>query len=334
MWNSSHEPSACRRPLPSLHTRIEWGADLRASMHNLRRSATLHLNLRLFLLFAGTTLACATAQPQSPQSIHPIQQTSLPAGWKVFPTPPKTAMSCIAPTSRRGSRSRSPTPEPLRSSNFLGGKSRLHLPKLPPGELTMPGMLGAGISGLRSVLKLQDGWLSGFDQGEWGGHLYFVDATGKATELYQENVLQCLIETSRGVMVLAGLAHLSLDSGEVLIADYPITVDTKLHHLASLEGAPQAFTKISPDEALVITTHGISRITSSGTHQTLTHSRFGILYPNSIVSTPEGTIYAGMRLFVVRLMPTSKPDDYTEQWLVPESCEQFHQERFTCSCSK
>ena len=69
-------------------------------------------------------------------------------------------------------------------------------------------------------------------------------------------------------------------------------------------------------------------------HQTLTHTKFAILYPNSIVVTPEGTIYAGMRLFVVRLLPTSKPDEYTEQWLVPEDCEQFRREGFTCACSK
>ena len=107
-----------------------------------------------------------------------------------------------------------------------------------------------------------------------------------------------------------------------------------MHSLAPLDGAPEAFTRISPDEVLVVTTHGISRIASSGAHQTLTHSKFAFLYPNSIVATPEGTIYVGMRLFVVRLVPTSKPGEYAEQWLVPEDCEQFHREGFTCACSK
>jgi len=84
---------------------------------------------------------------------------------------------------------------------------------------------------------------------------------------------------------------------------------------------------------LVVTTHGISRITSSGEHQTLTHSIFATLYPNSIVVTPDATIYVGMRLFVVRLVPTSKPGEYTEQWLVPEDCKQLRMEGYTCSCS-
>jgi len=117
-------------------------------------------------------------------------------------------------------------------------------------------------------------------------------------------------------MIFVGLAHMMLDSGQVLIARDPISADTKLHRLAPLDGAPNAFAKTSPDEALVVTTNGISRITSSGAYQTLTHSTFGHLYPNSI------------------LVPTSKPGEYTEQWLVPDGCEQFHQEGHNCTCSK
>jgi hypothetical protein len=186
--------------------------------------------------------------------------------------------------------------------------------------------------GYESILKTSTGWLLGFDGGEWGGGLWFVDANGKTSQLYGANV-QGFIETSRGVMIFAGVAHMTIDEGRVLIAHNPVTADTKLETLAPLDGAPETFTKISPDAALVVTTHGISRITSSGEHQTLTHSKFAILYPNSIVVTPDATIYVGMRLFVVRLVATSKPGEYAEQWLVPEDCEQLRMEGYTCSCS-
>jgi hypothetical protein len=200
-------------------------------------------------------------------------------------------------------------------------------PELPPGAMLQPGM-----AGYESTLKVQDGWLLGFDAGEFGGGLWFEGTDGSVSRLLEENV-HGFVETARGVMIFAGLAHMMTDRGEVLIARYPIRVDTKLESLAPLDGAPEAFTKTSPDEALVVTTHGVSRISSSGAHQALTRSMFSLLYPNSIVSTPEGTIYVGMRLFVVRLLPAPKPGEYTEQWLVPKGCEKFHKEGFTCACS-
>jgi hypothetical protein len=203
---------------------------------------------------------------------------------------------------------------------------------IPPPELPAGAKRQHGMFGYESILKVQNGWMLGFDGGEFGGGLWFVDANGTATQLYQENV-RGFVETSRGVMVFVGVAHMTIDRGEVLIARNPVTADTKLEMLAPLDSAPETFTQISPDAALLVTTHGISRITSSGDHQSLTHSKFAILYPNSIVVTPDATIYVGMRLFVIRLVPTSKSDEYTEQWLVPEDCEQFHMEGYTCSCS-
>jgi hypothetical protein len=57
-----------------------------------------------------------------------------------------------------------------------------------------------------------------------------------------------------------------------------------------------------------------------------------MLYPNSIVSTADGTIYAGMRFFVARLVPHS--GKYAEGWLVPSGCAKFHIHDFDCICTK
>jgi hypothetical protein len=252
---------------------------------------------------------------------------SLPAGWKVFPTPVDNSdvMHCANFARQQQV-----------SLSDAGTLQIVQLPQraspIPPPELPAGAKRQQGMFGYESILKTSTGWLLGFDGGEWGGGLWFVDANGTATQLYQENV-HGFVETSRGVMVFLGVAHMTIDEGRVLIARNPVTADTKLEMLAPLDGAPETFTKISPDAALVVTTHGISRIASSGEHQTLTHSIFAILYPNSIVVTPDASIYVGMRLFVVRLAPASKPGDYTEQWLVPEDCEQLRLERYTCSCS-
>ena len=162
--------------------------------------------------------------------------------------------------------------------------------------------------------------------------MWLADSEGKSKRISKENV-HGFIETSGGILIFVGVAHLTLDSGRVLIAPDTITSDSDLKALVELDGAPEAFVKASADAALVITTSGISRITSAGTSERLLHRKFGILYPNSIVLSPDGVIYATMRLFVVRLVPHS--GEYTEQWLVPDGCEKFHKDGFfDCACSK
>jgi hypothetical protein len=298
-------------------------------MHTLYKSAPPHRHLKLLLLFLIATCTLSTAQPPTTPPDHPIQQSPFPAGWSLFPTPAENSDALLC-----ANVSRQEWQVSLSDTGTVQIAQRPQRPRgippleLPPGTIKQPGM-----AGYESLLKTQNGWLLGFDQGEWGGSLWFVDTTGKIAQLSQENI-HGFVETPRGVMVFVGLAHMTLDSGAVQIVRYPITTGSTLQLLAPLDGAPETFTKLSPDEALVATTHGISRIASSGAHVTLTHSKFAYLYPTSIVSTPDGTIYAGMRLFVVRLLPTSKPGEYTEQWLVPDACRQFHREGITCACSK
>jgi hypothetical protein len=199
-------------------------------------------------------------------------------------------------------------------------------PDLPPRVKLQRGMVG-----VRSSLRVNNGWLLGFDGGEFGGGLWLAASDGKTQQLSEENV-HGFIETSRGVLIFVGLDHMGTDSGKVLIVPYAVTSKTDLRTLVDLDGAPGAFTKLSADTALVVTTHGISQITSTGASEKLLSRSFGMLYPNSIVSSPDGTIYAGMRLFVVRLVLRS--GKYREEWLVPEGCEKFHVRDFDCICTK
>jgi len=308
----------CRLQPITGRSRFNTDMKMRRSQPDAARSL-----FTLIMLLAATVATCF-----GQGGIRKPDLNALPSGWKVFPTPAEDSdvMHCA-----------NVSQQVQVSLSDAGIVEIVQLPRrakaIPPPELPPGTTLQPGMAGYESLLKTQNGWLMGFDRGEFGGGLWFVDANGIATQLSKENV-HGFVETPPGVMIFVGLAHMMLDSGQVLIARDPISADTKLHRLAPLDGAPNAFAKTSPDEALVVTTNGISRITSSGAYQTLTHSTFGHLYPNSILATPEGTIYAGMRLFVVRLVPTSKPGEYTEQWLVPDGCEQFHQEGHNCTCSK
>jgi hypothetical protein len=277
-----------------------------------RRNRVLRL-LLTSLLTAAT--AGGSAEAQSP-----------PTGWAIYPMPENdsSAMQCAnysqlewrVSLSETGTAQIVPRPKPY-GARFS---------KLPAGVKRQKGMIGA-----ESTFKLQNGWLLGFDAGEFGGGLWFADVDGKTQELSNENV-RGFVETQQGVLVFVGLAHMGLDSGKVLIVPYKITSQTDLRTLGELDGAPEAVSKLSDDTALVITTQGISQIASSGVSKTLLRRRFSGLYPNSIVSASDSAIYAGMRLFVVRLVPQS--GEYTEQWLIPDNCKHFRVRDQHCVCRK
>jgi hypothetical protein len=252
---------------------------------------------------------------------------TLPGGWLVHSTPTEnsreiacanySSLEWLVSTSQTGTVEITARPKPygVKSSTL----------KLPSGVKRDKDMLG-----VESKVKTSNGWLLGFDAGEFGGGLWFANDSGKTRKLSNENV-RGFVETSAGFLVFVGLAHMWLDSGKVLIVTEHDS-DVGMQTLAKLDGAPQAVTRVSSDVALVVTTHGISQVSSAGEIKTLLHQTFGLLYPNSVVSLPDGTVYTGMRLFVVRLVKQS--GGYAEQWLVPENCKRFSVQGLDCRCSK
>ncbi len=264
--------------------------------------------------------------------VKQVQAQNLPSGWTPYPTPKSGSetLRCANYSIRREERvsvSNGALEIAIIPLERGGAQSQVFKKQeLPPGIRRVKGMVG-----LQRTLKVQNGWLLGFDGGEFGGGLWFAADDGAARMLTGENV-HGFVETPQGILVLAGLAHMTLDSGKVFIVPYSVKSPPDLKILAELDGAPQAFTKVSDDVTLVVTTQGVSRISSSGAIEPLLHRDLGQLYPNSIATTPDGTIYIGMRLFVVRLAP--RTEEYLEQWLVPDSCTHFQVRGLNCVCEK
>jgi hypothetical protein len=201
----------------------------------------------------------------------------------------------------------------------------LELP-LPHGIRRKKGMVGR-----QTRLKIPSGWLLGFDGGEFGGGLWFAARTGNTQLLSGEQVLG-FTTTPEGVLAVVGVGGQAADVGQVLIVhdsgDSQVTVKTRV----VLDGAPEAITPFSEHSVLVVTTHGISQVSSDGTVKRLSKRSFGFLYPNSVVVTKDGEIYVGGRMFVARLVPQS--GEYTEQWLVRQGCNRLKRTQFDCVCRK
>ena len=253
----------------------------------------------------------------------------IPQGWGPHATPKigSTALTCANYSEKEW---RVTVSDGLPQITLVPSNAEQERPQeIPPGIQRLPGMKGR-----ESKLKLQNGWLLGFDAGEFGGGLWFANDDGTTVELSTENV-HGVFATTQGALVLAGLAHMGLDSGKVFIVPKVVRSSSDLKTLVELDGAPQAFTEISDGSELIVTTHGIWSVSSTGASAALLHRYrrdLGMLYPNSVAAAPDGTIYVGMRLFVVRYTPHA--GGYVEQWMVPGSCKKFHVRGFDCVCDK
>jgi hypothetical protein len=189
----------------------------------------------------------------------------------------------------------------------------------------------------RHVLKVDDGWLVGFDNGEWDGSLWWFSSDGAVSKVLIRNEfskadapLACA-ERSRGLcpanvheivdlsgtyLAFTGLAHLGLNYGDVsrIVHDGP--GDWKAEHIATLAGEPIASSPESASSLLVLTPRALIRVNVSGATQSLHTLDF---YGTSVAVDPAGRIFIGTIMnHMLELSPS--PTGYDEQWFSPTSC--------------
>ncbi len=213
-----------------------------------------------------------------------------------------------------------------------------------------------GDRGARHVLQVEDGWLVGFDDGEWDGSLWWFSSDGKTSkelEGWSESAwrsafakaahsgdyrdfpspgnVHALIKTPHGILAFVGLAHMTLDEGAVFSVSRGSDGAWKAVKIATIEGEPEAVAADSSGGVLVESNKGVSRVSDSG-EVTELHAIDTIgLYANSIAETERGEIFLGMRQYVVQLEPVGS--SYTEQWYAPRDCPTFvHTDELSCSC--
>jgi hypothetical protein len=187
-------------------------------------------------------------------------------------------------------------------------------------------------AGLRSATHSGNSWLLAYDAGEWGGGLWVTNEDGsEIRRLINENV-HAVIPIDAGFLVLSGLAHMGQDFGNAFIFSNPDGLNIPLRHTVRLDGEPRAYAKTSDGSVLFVTTPGLSRITKSGELQSLSSfpdwSRYQ--YATSMAIASDGNIFVAMRMFVLKLRPTT--GGYSQEWLLPTACRQFELKEIDCVC--
>jgi hypothetical protein len=217
--------------------------------------------------------------------------------------------------------------------SFEGGSARIGRPSdKQPQQLPLPKnlKLSKEMIGRRSLIRTADGWLIGFDAGEFGGGLWWFNNEGdESKKLLSENV-HAIYRNSHGVFVLVGLAHLSRNSGKI----YQITEtdeELKVKHVADLGGSPEASTVDSEDRFVVATPRSVVAVDYAGKVLELYKSGEDLTYPTSVLVDANGDIFVGMRFFALRLVPTNN-SSYRPQWLMAKECQSFEIVKGICTC--
>lgn len=197
------------------------------------------------------------------------------------------------------------------------------------------------LAGDRRVKQVPDGWLVGFDHGEWGGGLWWFSQDGSrrvrvrppaggppdsVSGFVAENVV-AFDDFAGTTIVFMGLDHAGGQSGRLFrVVRGP--EGWQLILLANLRSRPRAWVH-DGDSILIQTGDVLWRLLASGQIVQL-HQASLPSSPSSLALGESGRIYVGLRRFIVRLVPVK--DGFDEEWFVREECRHFELRPGHCEC--
>ena len=183
-----------------------------------------------------------------------------------------------------------------------------------------PGSAREGLAGERKAAKVDDGWIIGFNAGEFGAGLWWFSPGGETRYKISDDHVVSLIPTSSGLLAAVGLAHGSGEpyKGRILRLSRNSNGPWVTEELVDLGGAPEVASKNVDGSLVVATFNRLLRIfpASKKTEVIVDNAFWGGLYPNSLVIAPSGIIFVGMRHGIAKVEKKGK--SYKVFWLIPK----------------
>lgn len=165
------------------------------------------------------------------------------------------------------------------------------------------------------LLKVPDGYLVGYNSGEFGGGLARFDSQGQLLDWITSALVLRIVPTGRGAMAFTGPLDWSSSSGHA----FRLTYDGKRWRVerVGFPGAPLALLPDRDGSFVVVTTSHLVEIKRNLRVLILHRGAWGkgAVCPSSVVRDASGTFYLGMSYAVARLRPTATR--YSEEWLAP-----------------
>ncbi|HEX7599368.1 MAG TPA: hypothetical protein VF518_14220 [Polyangia bacterium] len=182
----------------------------------------------------------------------------------------------------------------------------------------------AEFAGRRHWVGVEDGYLVGFDAGEFGGSTWWFSADGAhrrklslpAADQFPENV-HGFASLGKDVLAFEGLVHMGFNVGRVTRIRRVADREWRPSRFVDLGACPLAIIQESESAWLAAITSGILRIDGQARVNPVWLSPGGHgFYPNSLVRDEAGVVYLGTGGPVVRLTP-ERDDTYAVHLLTP-----------------
>jgi len=180
----------------------------------------------------------------------------------------------------------------------------------------------------RRAVRVSDGWLIGFDGGEYGGSLWWYPiVAGSGTKLWERDVQAIEQLGSAGqYVVLSGLDH-GDRSGTVLWVSHDRD-GWGVRRRVELDGRVWAYAP-HPEGLMIATRTRVSIVVAGGSVKHLVQTPVSAT-PTSLAVSPSGEVAVGRRFFVSLLRP--RAESYDEELFIPPACKRFKAGDFECKC--
>jgi hypothetical protein len=166
--------------------------------------------------------------------------------------------------------------------------------------------------GFRTVKKVDNGYLVGFNKGEFGGSLHWFSESGDSTYQISRGNVDYIFEYKKKIYMVSGLFHMGKDRGginEMKFGDGKWKADQGIE-LPSKSDIIMAY----KDRILIITTKTILFFDGTSNFDFVKNDGFwDVLYPQSALVLND-ELFVGMRGGVYKINLITKK----EEWLMPK----------------
>ena len=178
----------------------------------------------------------------------------------------------------------------------LGGE----VPDIRPRQLSFTPEAGK-FRRASAAARVGDGWLVGFNEGEFGGALYWFSRDGKRSYPISDDQIVDFFSLADGIYAIEGLAHLSASLGSILRITRPKEgAPWRAQSVAVLPYAPYAVAVRRDGTAMITLSDSLVSVGPDlKVEALLPDAPWGALYPTcSVLGPDEQKLYIGMRQFV------------------------------------
>lgn len=169
------------------------------------------------------------------------------------------------------------------------------------------------IAGTRYVHPVHDGFLVGWNRGEWGGTLWWFSKDGRNNYVISNADIMGFAVRGSDILMLEGLAHGEFDEGQIV--QLRKTGDRyERSHWLTIPAAPRTFTTAANGELIIVTDQCVLAIDNARNIKTIVSDKRwnNAAWPNSIAIEGDAA-FIGMGSAILELHLT----DGTQTWFCP-----------------